>query len=1608
MDRATPVALNQTICPNLERLAFICFIEKITLLLRTIPACPNALPALYFQPAHMINPFYHSSTPLVSDSLHSLSREHDNCGMGAIAHLEGKRSYTVLDHALTSVSCMTHRGAVDADMKTGDGSGILSQIPFPLFTKAAEALGHQVTNPADIAVGVFFFPAGNDKQTASIKEIAAQIIAKRSISAIGWREVPVNIDALGKVAQKSRPEIEHLIMLKPDGMDSLEFERKLYLCRREIEHATSGINGFYMPTFSNRLISYKALAMPAALRAFYCDLTNPDFETAICLYHQRFSTNTFPAWPLGQPFRMMCHNGEINTVEGNRNWMTSREEFFESPIWGDEIDIVKNLIRHGESDSASLDHCLELLILSGRSPEHAMCMLVPPAYRNDEDISDELRAFYQYIRSFSEPWDGPAGLVFTDGTKLCASLDRNGLRPSRYKVTADGFLYIGSEAGAVIFDDANVIRKGRLGPGQMLSADTSTGILRQDLEIKEDLARQKPYRRWIDENRLELRKFISPSAHVPEIEFNELDLSRRQVANAISIEELDMVFPPMIKGAQEAVFSMGDDIPLAILSIYPRLLYTYFKQRFAQVTNPPIDPIREWAVMSLGAGLGPERNLLEESPKHCNSISLDSAILFEHQLEKIKQMAEYGFPSYVLDCTWDVSSGKEGLKARIDELCKEVEQAVDQKISIIVLSDRATSATRVPIPALLSTGSIHHHLNRIRKRMRASLVVETGEARDVHQIACLFGFGATAVVPYLGYATVRQLVAADQGKNKLGDNMTPQKAMTNYRKALEKGLLKIMSKMGISVLNSYQGAQTFEAIGIGDDVVNFSFTGVPSQIGGISYKEIAEESIIRHQAAYETEVPAGENLDLSDPGYNRYRKSGERHSFTTEVIKNFHNYVKSGKLEDYEEYVRVSLESNPIAIKDLLNFKPSASGPISIDEVEPFENIRRRFTTAAMSLGALSPEAHETLAIAMNRIGGKSDSGEGGEDPVRFKPYPNGDSARSYIKQIASGRFGVSANYLINADELEIKMAQGAKPGEGGQLPGHKVNALIARLRNTQPGVQLISPPPHHDIYSIEDLAQLIHDLKEINPTARITVKLVAEAGVGTVAAGVAKASADNILISGHDGGTGASPLSSTKHAGSPWELGLSEAQQTLIINNLRDRVILRTDGGIKNGRDVIIAAILGAEQYNFGTTAMIAMGCVYVRKCHLNTCPVGIATTDPKFRAKFKGTPEMVINYFNAVALEAREIMAKLGIRKLDDLIGRPEFLVQREVPSHPKANTLDFTRLLKDVVPAVAESSEKKESDIARICTKERNDGIAKKALDLNILSDIVAAVSNRPAESTPEYGTGSIGSDTLEAIKLIPDRAPVALTYDVVNTDRNIGTRLSGRIAQIFGNHGLPAGSIHITCKGTAGQSFGTFLVNGVTLELIGEANDYVGKGMASGEIIIRVSKDASFEAAKNSIAGNTCLYGATGGILLANGRTGERFAVRNSGATAIVEGVGDHGCEYMTNGTVVILGKTGKNFGAGMSGGTAFVYDVDGKFYSRVNAEMVVALPVRRPQDFEQVKSLIQLHQQKTGSKQAADLLADWETTTQKLVRVIAKERAELEAAEEQHEAASTPK
>ncbi|QQL45945.1 glutamate synthase large subunit [Sulfuriroseicoccus oceanibius] len=1505
-------------------------------------------------------------------SMHRADNEGDACGMGAIAHIKGERSHQVLQHAITSVCNMTHRGAVDADMKTGDGSGILSQLPYKILQKAAADLGHTSVKDEDLGVGVFFVPRDNSEAAAKVKTIAEATIIKRGIKILGWRDVPVNPDELGKIAQQSRPDIFHLLFERPEGLSADDYERQLYLCRRLIEKEIKAeqISGVYIPTLSHRLIGYKALAMPAALRAFYSDLSNPEFETAIALYHQRFSTNTFPAWPLGQPFRMMCHNGEINTVRGNRNWMKSREEFYESEIWGDDVEIVKDLIQEGESDSASLDHALELLVLSGRSLEHAMCMLVPPAFRNQREISEELRAFYQYHRSFCEPWDGPAGLVYTDGVKVCASLDRNGLRPSRFALDEDGLLYIGSEIGTIPMDDAKIVQKGRLGPGQMISADTTTGELRFDNEIKEELARRAPYHKWVNNHRVDLTEFVPSEPQADPIQhFDALKLSQFQVANGVTKEELQMAFRAMINGGQEAVYSMGDDTALSVLSLFPRNLSTYFKQLFAQVTNPPIDPIRERAVMTLAAGLGSERNLLGETPEHARILNLESAILFDHELAQIREMDGHGFKHADIDITWDIKEGAAGLEKAIDRVCAEAEAAVDAGQEILILTDVATSPERVAIPAMMATGAVHHHLNRVGKRMRGSLVLETAEVRDSHQLACVIGYGGTAVCPYLGYATVRDMVANADAHKVSGVEL--DKALTNYRYALEKGVLKIMSKMGISVLNSYQGAQIFEAVGVASEVIDKCFTGTHSKIGGVGFEQIAAESLTRHSEAYGTSEPAGgAPLPLQDHGVNRYQRGGEKHVVTPTVVKSFHSFVESGKEDEYEEYVKATLETRPTAIKDLLEYVPAASGPVPLEEVEPIENIRKRFTTAAMSLGALSPEAHEVLAIAMNMIGGKSDSGEGGEEVSRFTPYENGEWANSKIKQVASGRFGVTAHYLSSAEEIEIKMAQGAKPGEGGQLPAHKVNGIVAKLRRTQPGVQLISPPPHHDIYSIEDLAQLIHDLKEVNPRARITVKLVAGTGVGTIAAGVAKANADIILVSGADGGTAASPLTSIKHAGLPWEMGLSETNQTLLLNGLRDRITLRTDGGMRNGHDIVKAAILGAEEFNFGTIALIAMGCVYVRRCHLNDCPVGVATTDPKFRSKFRGTPEKVVNFFNAVAEEVRTIMAQLGVRKLDDLIGRPQFLQQREVKDNAKANSVDLSAILKDTA----------DKDASRIWNGKPNLGIHEPSLDDKIIVDAKAALDNREK---------------------------VELSYDVISTNRNLGTKLSGEVAVRYGDTGLEDGTIKINFKGSAGQSFGTFLAGGIDLHLTGEANDYVGKGMTAGSIVIRPADERGFIPEDNSIVGNTCLYGATGGALYANGRAGERFCVRNSGSTGIVEGCGDHGCEYMTNGLTVILGTTGTNFGAGMSGGEAYIYDEDGHFRDRVNREMIVVQPVDRIKFADKLRGLVEDHFNATGSPKAKRLLDDWETSLKQMVRVIPKTTAAAEEAEEQHESAGEP-
>jgi len=1491
--------------------------------------------------------------PVTSEgTLHRPELERDSCGVGFVAHIRGEKSNRILRLGLDSVCNVTHRGAVDADQKTGDGAGVTTQVPAKILRAELEKKGETLRSDDDLGVGVFFLPSLDDPAQIKAKILAEGIVRNRGVRVLGWREVPVNPRELGEKARTTMPDIYHLLVERPEECDGDAFERTLYLCRREIglRALEESIDGFYVASFSHRLVSYKALAVATAVEKFYLDLQSPDFETAICLYHQRFSTNTFPTWALCQPFRMLAHNGEINTVKGNRNWMASREVDFDHEFWGDDAAVLKPLLDSRDSDSASLDNALELLVLSGRTPEEAISLLVPPAYRIDPFTSEEQKAFYQYQRCFTEPWDGPAALVFSDGKSVAASLDRNGLRPARFKLTSDGIFTVGSEVGVCHLPDADILSKGRLAPGEVVSVNTLTGAVTYDKEIKKAMANRNPYGQWLKDNRLLLSEKIDNEPLPQEGDLDILTLSQRQTTFGYNKEELDMTLTPMVKGGQEATYSMGDDTPLAILSLQPRLLYIYFKQLFAQVTNPPIDPIRERLVMSLAISLGWYRNLLKETPEHAKTVYLDTPFLFQHELDALKKLDNDGFPARTLDTTWALSEGDTGLEKAIDRLCTEAEQAADDGIRILVLSDRATDHGRVPIPALLATGTVHHALNRAHKRLRLSIIVDSAEARDTHQVACLFGFGAQAVCPYLAFDCIRELLENDKKNNFEG--ITYAQGLKNYRTSLEKGVLKIMSKMGISVLSSYQGAQIFEAVGLGKELVERCFTGTASQIGGIGFAEIARESIERHNAGFAQAVP-GEPLKLGDPGYNRLRRNGERHSIHAQVLKNFHTFVKDNDAEKYEEYVRQIKSVQPVALHDMFELTPPSSGPIPIDEVEPIEDIRVRFTTAAMSLGAISPEAHETLAIAMNEIGGKSDSGEGGEDKRRFTRYENGDWANSKIKQIASGRFGVTAEYLANAEELEIKMAQGAKPGEGGQLPGFKVNGLIAKLRNTQPGVTLISPPPHHDIYSIEDLAQLIHDLKEVNPRARVCVKLVAETGVGTIAAGVAKANADIILVSGHEGGTGASPLSSIKHAGLPWEIGLAETQQVLMLNGLRDRVTLRTDGGLRTGEDIIHAAILGAEEFNFGTIALIAMGCVYVRKCHLNTCPVGIATQDPKYRDKFKGKKEHVINFFNGVAEETRTIMANLGVRKLDDLIGRPgTYLKQRHIPDHPKANLIDLGPVLKDVAQEARE-------DMPRTCLVNRNDGIHAHPLDDKIIE---------------------------RAREAIVDKKPLELDFKVKNTDRNIGTKLSGEIAYLHGDHGLPEGTITLQLRGSAGQSFGTFLCGGVKMVLTGEANDYVGKGMCGGEIIIRPASDVPFKSHENSILGNTVMYGASGGSLFAAGIAGERFCVRNSGGTAVVEGIGDHGCEYMTNGTVVVLGWTGKNFGAGMSGGIAFIWNVSGNFEKLYNPEMITAEPLSDQEDTNLVKSLIYRHLENTDSTRAREILADWDTHQAKFLKV----------------------
>jgi glutamate synthase (ferredoxin) len=1499
--------------------------------------------------------------------------EHDACGVGFVAQINGERSHRVLQLGLESVVNVTHRGAVDADAKTGDGAGVLTQLPRALFAKELVRLGVTGVDPDDIAVGMFFFPRDEETRRRCL-EIVERACDRHGLDRLAWRPVPVDPSMLGGKALSTQPDIQQLILGRPVGHDDEDYERVLFLARKEIERRVSreAIGNFYVPSMSHSTIVYKGLFVAPQLRAFYLDLQDEDYETALCVFHQRYSTNTLPDWFLAQPFRMLAHNGEINTLQGNRNWMEAREADLESPFWLEHIEWLKPIAWRAGSDSASLDNALEALERSGRDVLHGMMMLVPEAWENMPDMDPARRAFYEYHACLTEPWDGPAALAFTDGQFVGASLDRNGLRPARYKITKDGLVVMASEVGVVDLDDSEVVEKGRLGPGQMIAVDTVQQRLLRNDEIKSEIATGRPYGEWLKRHlvRLETKLNGDPAVaeghgtavgaatnghDVPAVANGHgngvagLTPTRSQAARGMDVakedlpllhrafgytaEDLTRIVEAMAADGKDPVYSMGDDTPLAVLSLKPRPLYHYFRQRFAQVTNPPIDSLREGVVMSLGTYLGRRLNLFAETEEHAALIYVPTPVLLDDEFEALCRPE---FNAAVLPATFSLAAGEQALAQGVQRLCELAAAAVDKGHSLLVLSDRNISADEAPIPALLATAAVHHYLIREGKRMQADLIVETGEAWDIHHFACLLGYGAGAIHPYLALASARSL-AGQRGY----ENVHVAELEAHFRKAVDSGLLKIMSKMGISTVSSYRGAQIFEAVGIEQHLIDQCFTGTPSRIGGIGMAEIEEEVRRRHSEGFQAE--AALTARLPNMGYLSYRKDGEHHGYNRLVVIAAQKAAESGAYEDYQKYAELVYGAPPRALRDVMEYGPA--GPaVPLDEVEPVEHILRRFTSSAMSLGALSPEAHRTLAIAMNRLGARSNTGEGGEDPEWWKPFTEGpyagDWANSKIKQVASARFGVTPEYLQHAEELEIKIVQGAKPGEGGQLPAQKVTAFIAKLRHAIPGITLISPPPHHDIYSIEDIAQLIYDLKMANPRAKVGVKLVSESGVGTVAAGVAKAYADYVLIAGHDGGTGASPLSSIKNAGVPWEIGLAETQQVLLLNDLRGRIRVRTDGGLKTGRDIIMASLLGADEFGFGTMAVIAIGCDMARQCHLNTCPTGIATQRPELRAKFRGTPEMVVNFFTLVAQEVRQIMASLGVRRLSELTGRSDLLRFRTPEEPAKARRVDLSAILAQVDPSGRRS---------RRCVQERNDRQGDVKLDDQMLVDASAAI---------ERGE------------------PVSLSYDIRNSMRTIGARLSGAIANRYGEDGLPEGTIKLNLRGSAGQSLGAFLAPGVEITLHGEANDYVGKGMHGGRIAIRTQADTGFEAQENVIAGNTILYGATGGKLFIAGRAGERFAVRNSGASAVLEGAGDHCCEYMTGGTVVVLGETGRNFAAGMSHGIAYVLDEHDRFPVQVNREMVSLERVEDARSEAELRALIEEHQEVTGSKRAAEILADW--------------------------------
>ncbi|QDZ30210.1 glutamate synthase-related protein [Noviherbaspirillum sp. UKPF54] len=1536
-----------------------------------------------------------------AQGLYDPSNEHDACGVGFVAHIKGKKSHSIVEQGLLILKNLDHRGAVGADKLMGDGAGILIQIPDQYFREEMAKQGVTLPPPGEYGVGMVFLPKENASRIACEQEIERAVLAEGQV-VLGWRDVPVDFDMpMSPTVRAKEPVIRQIFIGRgPDIMVTDALERKLYVIRKSSGHAIQALNllhgkEFFVPSMSARTIVYKGLLLADQVGVYYKDLQDPRCISALALVHQRFSTNTFPEWPLAHPYRLIAHNGEINTVKGNFNWMRAREGVMKSHVLGEDLQKLFPLIYEGQSDTACYDNALELLVMAGYPIAQAMMMMIPEAWENHALMDDNRRAFYEYHAAMMEPWDGPAAMAFTDGRHIGGTLDRNGLRPARYIVTDDDLVVMASESGVLPIPESKIIKKWRLQPGKMFLIDLEAGRIIDDKELKDTYANAKPYKQWIESVRIKLDELDAEPAEAK----SAIPLLDRQQVFGYTQEDIKFLLAPMASGGEEAIGSMGNDSPLAVMSNKNKPLYNYFKQLFAQVTNPPIDPIREAMVMSLVSFVGPKPNLLDTNNINPPMrLEVSQPVLDYADIAKLRNISKHTgnkFKSYELNICYPVAWGKEGIEARLASLCAKAVDAVKSGHNILIISDRKVDADQVAIPALLATSAIHLHLVSKGLRTSTGLVVETGSARETHHFALLAGYGAEAIHPYLVMDTL-----SDMAQNI--PNLTPEKAIYNFQKAVGKGLMKVMSKMGISTYMSYCGAQIFEAIGLNKALVDKYFKGTASNVEGIGVFEVAEEALRLHKLAFSSDPVLANALDAG--GEYAFRVRGEEHMWTPDAIAKLQHSTRSNNFNTYKEYAQIINDQSKrhMTLRGLFEFKIDPTKAIPIDEVEPAKEIVKRFATGAMSLGSISTEAHATLAIAMNRIGGKSNTGEGGEDEQRYRqelkgipikkgetlasvigkdrvevdlPLMAGDSLRSKIKQVASGRFGVTTEYLTSADQIQIKMAQGAKPGEGGQLPGHKVSEYIAKLRFSVPGVGLISPPPHHDIYSIEDLAQLIHDLKNANPKADISVKLVSEVGVGTIAAGVAKAKADHVVIAGHDGGTGASPLSSIKHAGSPWELGLAETQQTLVLNRLRSRIRVQTDGQIKTGRDVVIGAMLGADEFGFATAPLVVEGCIMMRKCHLNTCPVGVATQDPVLRAKFSGKPEYVVNYFFFVAEEVRQIMAQLGIRTFNELVGRADLLDKSKAISHWKAKGLDFSKIFHQPdVPA----------EEPRFQVEVQDHGL-DKALDHKLIAQAKAAI---------EKGE------------------KVSFISPVKNVNRTVGTMLSGEVAKKYGHEGLPDDTIHIQLQGTAGQSAAAFLAHGITLDLVGEGNDYVGKGLSGGRIIVRPNTEFRGWAVDNIIIGNTVLYGAISGEAFFNGVAGERFAVRNSGAVTVVEGTGDHGCEYMTGGTVVVLGATGRNFAAGMSGGVAYVYDPDGDFARKCNMAMVSLEPVLASADQESkieralwhstvrggegqtdeaiLKGLIERHFKYTGSTRARNLLDDWNNARNKFVKVFPNE------------------